>query len=407
MSKKKIQYSQPLRFNSDKKEQHSTPQVFVHAPAKKTKQRMSKKSRRAVLSIVFMSAVLLALIAGIAIGAIVGTNLRSGQGLSYKLNETQDGYIVYVKPADADNVHSTVVIPKKHKGLPVIAIEPETFKGNQRVKSVTIPASVTEIGHHAFFECTNLAAIRGAKSVDRIGAEAFGKTAWLDAQSNGQVYVGNVFYSHKGEIHAPQSGDLVYTFRAGTRAIADNAMMNNNLFAARQNNIPKIIIPAGVLYIGERAFENCENLAEVVFPSTVLEIGAFAFSGCKALTNFTLPASLEVIGAQAFAGITNLTSIVLPDKLIAIGDRAFRDCIWLTAVSLPASLKALGEEVFAGCTALVAATMHGEIQVMGADVFRDCPAVTIRVRGLSEAPSGWHLNWNSGVTNPVVWNYVD
>lgn len=46
-------------------------------------------------------------------------------------------------------------------------------------------------------------------------------------------------------------------------------------------SVERVVIPDGVISIGERAFEDCPMLNEVVIPNSVTSIGEHAFDGCR------------------------------------------------------------------------------------------------------------------------------
>lgn len=50
---------------------------------------------------------------------------------------------------------------------------------------------------------------------------------------------------------------------------------------AEDISVERVVIPDGVISIGERAFEDCQMLNEVVIPNSVTSIGEHAFDGCR------------------------------------------------------------------------------------------------------------------------------
>ena len=74
---------------------------------------------------------------------------------------------------------SSVTIPAKYAGKPVVAVGENAFKGNTSVRTVTVPASVTSIGASAFAGCTSLSTVTLTNSVTSIGAAAFENCASL------------------------------------------------------------------------------------------------------------------------------------------------------------------------------------------------------------------------------------
>jgi hypothetical protein len=111
-----------------------------------------------------------------------------------------------------------------------------------------------------------------------------------------------------------------------------------------------IIIPKGVLVLGENCFADCSKLSSVVFePDSVLEqIGASAFSECTSLTSLCLRASLTVLSAESLCGITSLTSLTFAagSRLSEIQSSAFAHCDSLTSLFLPASLSLIDGSSF-------------------------------------------------------------
>ena len=92
--------------------------------------------------------------------------------------------------------------------------------------------------------------------------------------------------------------------------------------------LPSITIPASVVEIGGRAFENCRMLSSVDFAENgaLVRIGDWAFYNCYELTNITIPEGVTEIGHAAFYGCTYLTEITLPSSVQEVADNGFALC---------------------------------------------------------------------------------
>ena len=137
-----------------------------------------------------------------------------------------------------------VVIPSTYRGLPVVELEMYAFAGcKNNLTSVTIPASVKEIGVKAFAEQDNLETviINGATIID---VQAF--------------YL------------CPK--------------------------------LKTVVIGEGTEQIYAGAFSMCFSLESVTIPNTVKRILGEAFANCDKLKTVTIPESVEVIGECCFGG---------------------------------------------------------------------------------------------------------
>ena len=63
--------------------------------------------------------------------------------------------------------------------------------------------------------------------------------------------------------------------------------------------IREVILPPGVLSVGDCAFYRCRNLEKVTFPKQIRSIGKYAFSGCTGLRRVILPLDADT-GRNAF-----------------------------------------------------------------------------------------------------------
>ena len=179
------------------------------------------------------------------------------------------------------------------------------YSGNVIIPSTVIYQGknycVNSIEESAFFNCSNLIAIKIPESVTSIGDRAFEKCTGLvtiDVDSNNPVY----------------------DSRDNCNAIIETA--SNTLIQGSLSTI----IPETVTSIGYRAFY-CSNLTTINIPKSVTEIGSMSFYGCSSLVTINIPENVTYIGHSAFSGCVNLSAtITLPMSVTYIGSNAFEGC---------------------------------------------------------------------------------
>ena len=187
-----------------------------------------------------------------------------------------------------------------------------------------------------------------------------------------------------------------------------------------------VVVPEGVVQIGERAFSDHEDITDVKLPDSVISIGNSAFFGCVALSRINIPESLSSIGNNAFWGCESL-EVTIPDHVANIGGGAFCGCDKLAdddgfviirgvmyyycgekrdiivpngitkideqafftsedieSVVLPDGLVSIGECAFSNCYELAHIVIPGSVTNIEARAFEDCEELTIY------APAGSH-----------------
>ncbi len=138
---------------------------------------------------------------------------------------------------------------------------------------ITIPDSVWSIADCAFEGSSNLAEIhvgKGVRSVTGLGSwlySTFSGTAWLNAQTDGPVYLDYILLGYKGTY--PQ----IARPKDGTTVIANLAFF--------QKLTEKVVLPDSVQYIGNSAFEYCKELTSVSLGNHLISIGSYAFGGTE------------------------------------------------------------------------------------------------------------------------------
>ena len=231
---------------------------------------------------------------------------------------------------------SDLEIPATIDSLPVDGIEDNAFEGNENLKSVKLPDSVSSIGDSAFYNCTALTDIPLPDSIWTIGNYAFANCAGLTN----------------------------FSIPDTVRVIGSGAFNGCT-------GLTEINIPSSITTINDNTFNYCTGLTSITIPDAVTKIGDYAFSRCTGLTKIVIPDSVTSIGDNAFSGCTGLTEIVIPDSVTEIGEGAFEGCTGLTSVKLPDSITGIEDNTFAGCTGLTDFTLPSSIEYVAKTAFEE------------------------------------
>ena len=294
-----------------------------------------------------------------------------------------------------------LVIPETFKNADgvwyqVTSIEANAFKGCTSLKSIEIPASVTELigkpdyngtpGYGAFQNCTSLERVTFAEGsqLTSIGVYAFdGCTALGDIEIPGNVTtIGDYAFSGCTSLTSIEIPDSVTTI--GAKAFSDCTGLTSVTFEEGSQlttldgtfdgctGLTSIEIPDSVTSIGAYAFRNCSSLETVLFGENSELSGVFlaAFYNCTSLENIALPASVTGIGESAFQNCTGLTSIAISNVTI-FGHYAFKGCTGLTSIEIP-NVTNIGDEVFNGCSNVASVTIGSGVTSIGALAFQSC-----------------------------------
>lgn len=273
---------------------------------------------------------------------------------------------------------SEVVIPSTTNGWPVRVIGYSAFQDNANLTSVSIPNTVVDIRDSAFFGCSSLATLTIPASVTNLGFQVFtesglknmvipgsvvnvGVSAFLNCfnltnvtLSNGVALLGyDAFYgcSNLTTVSIPASCTNVqdeafaqcYSLTNLTVDAANSVfsslggvMFNKaqtELFLYPPGLVGSYAISNGVTSIGNSAFNLCQNLTGINMPDSLTNIGSSAFNGCAGLTNILIPTNVVEIGAGAFSG-TSITNILIPKSVTKIGTTPFAYCSGLIAIKV-------------------------------------------------------------------------
>ena len=312
------------------------------------------------------------------------------------------------------------------EGIRIIA--DYSFHLHSNLTSVTLPNSVISIGDSAFSFCPNLVSINLPESIKIIGDMAFGTCANLENINipNSLTEMGKYIFNNSPNLKFTEYDNAFYLGNSQNPYLVlmklkpDISSFNINnktkfIYSyafSNQYNLSNIIIPDGVISIGDYAFENCYSLTSITIPDSVISIGDYAFNNCDELrsiivgqnnanyssvdgnlynhdktilikyavgksdTSFTIPDTVTSIDDYAFRGGNSLTHIKISNNVTSIGDLAFGGCISLTNIEIPDSITSISDYMFSGCSSLTSIYIPDSITSIGKDAFYNCDNLT-------------------------------
>lgn len=212
---------------------------------------------------------------------------------------------------------------------------------NGKGGDVVLPEGLVKIADHAFFQNDRILTVTVPASVKVIGAYAFAECGELE------------------EIKLPE----------GLETILDHAF-------AECTALRSIEIPDGILAIKQHTFWGCHALKTVILPDSIRKIEERAFQECRKLQSIDMPARLRSVGRSAFLRCTGLTQVRFGNKLESMENCAFADCTSLLSVNLPDSLESMDIMCFSGCTALKEIHIPKNLSVIPGWCFDKCRSLT-------------------------------
>ncbi len=305
---------------------------------------------------------------------------------------------------------------------PVTSIATQAFYRENRLTSVTIPASVTVIEDFAFDRCLTLTSARFLGEPPPVCSErAFGETG-----------IGFTVYYHPGAAgfttpywkgYLAQDGDKMppaiptkpsdllmeigetATFTATAYGVPAPALQwqkdgvdlpGATAAALEISNVQPEHIGAYRLVATNSEGKTTSGAATLAVYRTsgdlkYVDYGSFLEAvGCvdSGITGvLTIPSALNVssivdgktvtvakpvtrIGDHAFASRDGLTEVVIPDSITSIGRCAFLFCDGLAKLTIPASVQTIGDQAFYGCDNLGVVRFRGDApSTVGREVF--------------------------------------
>lgn len=263
--------------------------------------------------------------------------------------------------------YSSVVLPEGLK-----SIGEYSMAGCDKLHSIIIPSTVTEINEHAFNGS-------GIEELHLSGnLEMIGKGAFAGCRSLQVVDIG-------------ETTDCVIEDDAFARCVAlEQVTMGGNVVSIGNgafkgcNSLKTLKVEdgSGLAMIGDEAFMDTQ-LTETPFAgcSQLLRVGSWAFANAS-LNELSLPSYMSNVPEGVFFGNNESSTMIIPDNATNIDKFAFYGCSAINSFSIPNGMACIGDNAFESMSGLDKIVSYAKtVPELGSDVFYGInqPAVRLYV----------------------------
>lgn len=206
-----------------------------------------------------------------------------------------------------------IEVPPTLEGCPVTGIRDNAFCECSSLRSISLPDTIKEIGHHCFYACTSLESVVIPDSVTEIGDGCFcGCISLLNAE-----------------------------------------------------------LPDSLSVIPDSCFRACTSLRHISLPSKTVAVEDYCFSACTELEQVSLNEKLRILGKCSFYMCSSLDCLYIPESVSKIGEYAAGYVPAETGASQKEGFTILGQkdseaEKYASENSLAFEKSSGAVQAMAA-----------------------------------------
>lgn len=242
---------------------------------------------------------------------------------------------------------------------------------------VVIPQSVTHLPAYAFNnrEITELVLPNSVKSVDKYAflASKIGKIDFLGTADEWCI-------TDFSPVSRYLKGELLFRGKQlpASLHLSDKVQQIPAYAFCRQAQLTDVVLPSGVLAIGEKAFYGCGGMTSVALPADLQRIGDSAFYATR-LTEIDLPQSIDYIGVASFAN-TNITRVTwrIPKYYYHVNIFDNGNINYFTFTS---SVSTIPSGLCHGMTRLWYLTIEDGVKTIGIDAFKGSAVVRLELPG--------------------------
>ncbi len=305
---------------------------------------------------------------------------------SYRESTSDDGDTVYVLDGYYGS-DASVTLPGTLDGKQMYSVRFGATGLPKTVTSVTIPASIKEIGRAAFYGSKVTSVTFAANSqLTTIEQSAFAKTSLIEFTLPASVRtLGPGAFSDSSLTKLTLNAALdpmVYTSKviSGGSTVETTMHYNpcsgcSNLTFAAPSDCQNYRVENGALLSkdGTVLYAQMSNLGGGTYtvPSSVQCLGASALYGNGTFSQIVLPQGLTTMEGSCL-GSTSITSLDMPDSVTQVQGGICTGCTSLTSVRLSNNLEELGTGVagcFYRCSNLTNVTLGSKLRIIGSSCF--------------------------------------
>ncbi|MBR0294603.1 MAG: leucine-rich repeat protein [Bacilli bacterium] len=357
--------------------------------------------------------------------ALGSSELREDEDYIYSINN--DLSTVTIVDIKAE-VGETIVIPSEIDGMKVTAIKDNFLNGNETIKEVILPDSLTYLGDGAFDNCPNL-----EYSVSENGFN------YLKSTSNDYaVAASSMIYGEDEE--------RVFIINENVKCVRRSALNNSQITFKNENNlnylgtadneffllagmsggITKININENTKFIAEQSFVGHTTLESAIISDEVEIIGKGAFLNNSHLSIYCMTDSRpdtwdydwdiankgEYFSTLGPADLAGFSACVNLDGTIRLTENKTGER-YITIPSTVSYKNGSGQSIEADVTQIASGFLTNDnyvysvyipntIPTINKDAFVKCDNLVIYCASNSK-PSGWSDDWKDETT-PAYWN---
>lgn len=289
--------------------------------------------------------------------------------------EIPDGVTSIGERAFIDSDIETVRLPDT-----LLSIEDMAFIGCHRLKEITIPKTVRNIGKSCFW-AARIKILNFDETESRpvkINENAFHYTD-LETVTCRKAVLGTGAFSFCQKLKSVTFEDCIpfgSKILAGCSSLTTVALrcipMKHiacyDMFQGCEN-IEEVILSGETWKISIPLFRDCKKLTHVVVPEGTKQISGILKE--SHISSISLPNSLHTIKTEAFAGCENLKSLKLPENLKCIEAGAFVSCKHLADITIPEGVEQLAPMTFKS-SGLRSIKLSNGLKEIGKNAFEDC-----------------------------------
>ena len=369
----------------------------------------------------FMKRWLIALSLFMTLGLSAFADKVEFNGLYYNLNtEDRTASVTYENTGDSNysSLQSDVVIPEKvtsnNVEFTVTSIENAAFANCKTIESISIPASIIQVGQTVdysstsssatyyygnagktlpFYNCSNLKKVRiedgntllylGVNRVTNSSYSANSKNLFAYCPLE-EVYIGRNILNNSsaslGFTQASYSNPEYYRYSpfyphfTNTKTLK-KVVIGEGVTTLRSymfylcTTLNNVEFNNSIKSIPAYTFYGCSNLSSANLPETVLSIEEYAFYNCSSLKEANIGSS-SLIGDHAFYGTSSLQSINFTSAISTINSYAFYGS-GIKSLNLPTTVKFIGNNAFN--SSKIETLVFGDSNIeLGTSVFANC-----------------------------------